>query len=240
MCMKKIFLFIIFFVVVAIVQPTSSGAVLSSQEGGIFMVDDFNQRKMFNLLGGKTQGYEEAGVKCIPTFATSPEETRAGKGPSLRLDFNVSAPNSFSYYWTKLITEYAGAFSGKTFEARAFKDLSGYDYLSFWLMDPQGGADFAVELHQDVDGDGTYIMGKDKISSIDIAAYNDVTMRGKWQEIVIPLSGFRNITDWGKILEIVFVFRHGRGIDKGTVYIDDVCFGSNPPKGKVAYKICAE
>ena len=189
---------------------SASGALSNEGTGGkVLMVDDFDKKQMYNLLGGKTQGYEESGVRCIPTFTENPDERHGENGASLRLDFDVSKGISFSYYWSTLMVG---------------RGLRGYDFLTFWLKDPQGGTEFTIELHQDVDGDGSYIMGVDKISSVDVGQYIDRYAVGKWQKIEIPLSRFSNINDWSRILDIVFVFRNGRGINKGTVFIDDLSF----------------
>ncbi|MFA5335406.1 MAG: hypothetical protein WC324_00640 [Candidatus Omnitrophota bacterium] len=182
-------------------------APVSADTGETFTVDDFNGKQMFNLLGGKTQGYEEAGVKCIPTFTEDPAERHGETGASLRLDFDVSKGKGFSYYWSTLLS-----------------DLRGYDFLSFWYRDPAGGVLFAIEVHQDVDADGSYIMAVDKISSVDVAPYLDSLAAGKWQKIEIPLTKFSNIDDWSRVLDIVFLFRNGRGLNKGTVFIDDLSF----------------
>ncbi len=199
-------------------------------EGEIFVVDNFDKRVMFNLLEGKAQGYEEAGTKCVPTFTADPKETYGGVGSSLRLDFDVTAMKSFSYYWSSLIPEHSGKFDENGAEIVEFKDFSTYDYISFWMMDPRGGVDFKVELHEDVDGDGVYIMGRDKTSSVNIASENEITKRGEWQKIVIPLSRFNTINDCKRIAEIVFVFKNGLGINNGTVYIDGLSFGAYPKK----------
>ncbi|MFA5147745.1 MAG: hypothetical protein WC491_01300 [Candidatus Omnitrophota bacterium] len=189
-----------------------------------FIIDDFNGRQMFNLLGGKTQGYEEAGVKCIPTFTEDPAERHGETGASLRLDFDVSKGKGFSYYWSTLLAGRKTDVAGQAIELMAFSDLRGYDFLSFWYRDPAGGVLFAIEIHQDADSDGSYIMAVDKISSVDIAPYLDSLAAGKWQKIEIPLTKFSNIDDWSRVLDIVFLFRNGRGLNKGTVFIDDLSF----------------
>jgi hypothetical protein len=154
-------------------------AAIAEGAGKIFTVDDFDARQMFNLLGGKTQGYEEAGVKCIPTFTEDPVDRHGESGASLRLDFDVSKGARFSYYWSTLLAGRKTDVAGQAIEVMAFSDLRGYDFLSFWYRDPKGGALFAIEMHQDIDGDGSYIMGVDKISSVDVAPYVDKLAAGK-------------------------------------------------------------
>lgn len=208
-----------------IVQLIISNLALSQDESYVLLVDDFDHGKMFNLLGGKTQGDEEVPGGCVPTFTKRYNETYGRNGCSLKLDFDVTVRDSFSYYWSRLSSEYTNLINGKKVDVIALKDLSEYDYLSFWLMDPKGGVDFTIELHQDADGDGVYIIGKDITASVGILRYYNKDMVGKWQKIVIPTSHFKGITSWQKILELVFVFRNGHGIQKGTVYIDDILFG---------------
>lgn len=214
---------IIVFLASSVISAAAVGAA-ADETIKTFMVDDYNARQMFNLLGGKTQGYEESGVKCIPTFTEDPEERHGNNGASLRLDFDVSKGTGFSYYWSTLLAGRKTDVAGQPIELMAFSDLRGYDFLSFWYRDPAGGALFAIEMHQDTDGDGSYIMGVDKTSSVDIAPYIDKLAAGKWQKVEIPLTRFSNINDWSRVLDIVFVFRNGRGLNKGTVFIDDLSF----------------
>ncbi len=220
---KKNFVFGIGTLLIA--QLIISSPVLSQEESYVLLVDDFDQGKMYNLLGGKTQGDEEVPGGCIPTFTKKYSETYGRNGCSLKLDFDVTARDSFSYYWSELNSQHTSLIEGKAINVIALKDFSEYDYLSFWLMDPKGGVDFTVELHQDVDGDSVYIIGKDITASVGILRYYDKGMAGKWQKIVMPTSHFKGITDWQRILELVLVFRNGHGILKGTVYIDDILFG---------------
>ena len=206
----------------------AAGPVFCEETNKVLMIDDFDKMTMFNLLGGKTQGYEEAGVKCIPTFTEDPNERHGDKGASLRLDFDVNKKQSFSYYWTTLIIEKKTEVEGKDIEIASFCPLREYDTLEFWFKDPQGGIDFVIELHEDVNGDGVYTMGIDRISTVDVGQYIDKSAVGKWQKISIPLANFSNIKDWDRILDIVFVFKNGYGIPKGTVYLDDLALVKRP------------
>ncbi len=202
----------------------------AEEAGKVFMIDDFDQKIMFNLLGGKTQGYEEAGVRCIPTFADDPQERHGDKGASLRLDFDVSKRESFSYYWTTLVIGEKAEGGDRNVKAVSFADLRDYDYLEFWLKDPKSGVEFIVEMHEDVDGDGVYTMGVDRISTVEVRQNIDRFTIGKWRKISIPLTRFSNIKDWSRILGIVFVFKNGYGTSKGVVYIDDLMFVKRFPR----------
>ena len=207
----------------------ASSPVFCEETAKVFMIDDFNGKIMFNLAGGKTQGYEEAGVRCIPTFTDDPKEMHGDKGASLRLDFDVGKRNSFSYYWTTLIVEEKTEVEGKNIAIASSCPLRDYDLLEFWFKDPQGGVDFTIEIHEDVNGDGVYTMGVDKVSTVEAGRYIDRTEAGKWQKVSIPLTDFTIIKDWDRILEIVFVFKNGYGIPKGTVYLDDLALIKRPP-----------
>ncbi|MDD5073278.1 MAG: hypothetical protein PHW51_05750 [Candidatus Omnitrophica bacterium] len=188
----------------------------------VLKIDDFDGKVMFNLLGGKTQGYEEAGIKCIPSFTDDPKERYGDKGASLKLDFDVTKRGSFAFYWTMLTVKKNIEVEGRNVEVISFAALRGHDFLEFQFKDPKGGADFTIEVHEDADGDGVYMMGVDRSSMVNADPYIDRTAAGKWQKISIPLIKFANIKDWDRILEIVFVFKSGYGIPKGTVYLDDL------------------
>ena len=222
---KKTILLLIFAAEILVSSP-----VFCEEAVKVFMIDDFDGKIMFNLAGGKTQGYEEAGVKCIPTFTDDPKERHGEKGASLRLDFDVNKRESFSYYWTMLIAEKKTEVEGKNIGIVSFADLRDYDLLEFWFNDPQGGTDFTIEVHEDVNGDGVYMMGVDKVSTVDVGQYMDKTAVGKWQKISIPLTKFATIKGWDHILEIVFVFKNGYGTPKGTVYLDDLALVKRPPQ----------
>ena len=221
---KKAILLVLF-----VVESLALSPVFCEEGTKVFMIDDFDSKIMFNLAGGKTQGYEEAGVRCIPTFTDDPKERHGDKGASLRLDFDVGKRESFSYYWTTLIVEKKIEVEGRNIEIASFADLRDYDFLEFWFKDPQGGIDFAIEIHEDVNGDGMYTMGVDKISTVGVGRYIDRSAVGKWQKISIPLTKFSNIKDWNRIPEIVFVFKNGYGIPMGTVYLDDLALIKRPP-----------
>ena len=196
----------------------------------VLKIDDFDGKTMYNLLGGKTQGYEEAGVKCIPTFTDDPKERFGDTGASLKLGFDVTKNRSFAFYWSMLTVKKNTVVEGRRIEIMSLADLRGHDVLEFQFKDPQGGADLTVEIHEDVDGDGAYMMGVDRSSSVDISPYIDRMATGKWQKISIPLIKFSSIKDWSRLLEIVFVFKSGYGILKGTVYLDDLELVKYPPR----------
>jgi hypothetical protein len=84
--------------------------------------------------------------------------------------------------------------------------------------------EFTIELHEDADGDGAYIMGVDRVSSVNVGPYIDKLAAGKWQKVSIPLTSFSNIRDWSRLLEIVFIFKSGHGATKGTIYLDNLSF----------------
>jgi len=48
-----------------------------------------------------------------------------------------------------------------------------------------------------------------------------------WRKVVVPLSRFRGITDWSKILEMIFLFSDQLASDQGIIYVDDILFGTN-------------
>ncbi len=107
-----------------IAQLIISNLALSQEESYVLLVDDFDHGKMYNLLGGKTQGDEEVPGGCIPNFTKKYNETYGKNGCSLKLDFDVTVRDSFSYYWSKLNSQYTSLIEGKAVNVIALEDDS--------------------------------------------------------------------------------------------------------------------
>jgi len=218
----NLFKFVALFLTLVLLQ----GTVLCAEDHGdipvnkILLLDDFDSASELNLLGGKTQGDEEFPGGCIPSFVSDPSITFGRNGQSLKLDYDVLDPNSFSYYWSK--TGSGGAQAGSS----THLDLTPYRYLSFWIKSSEVAPRFQVEFHQDKDNDKFFVQGKDVVGKIPVTRFlTDKTVEN-WRKIVIPFTSFKQIEDWSKILEIVFVFENKNQSKKGTLYVDDILFGS--------------
>ncbi|MDD5427845.1 MAG: glucoamylase family protein [Candidatus Omnitrophica bacterium] len=188
------------------------------------ILSDYNNGTLTNSLGGISGGKEELPGVLYATAVPEEEFTRGACGYSVQLDYNVEKLGEYAFYWMKL---------GKTVpgkdKATETLDLTKYDYLSFWIKGDQEGGNIKMELHQDIDANGIFEFGKDITSYVYLNAFlKHGTITKEWQKVVIPFKYFTKITDWKKILELVFVVENKAGNTAGAVYIDDILIGSRP------------
>lgn len=216
--MRYRFLFIALFIIV------SSTFAYAEAINDILLVDTFDHGTTSNLLGGETSGDEESLGGCIPLMTENEDNTFGFKGHSLQLEYDVTIPSSFSFYTTPLGPT---GLDGTTVQTR---DLRDYNYFSFWYKTDKKQLNFSVEIHRDSDGDGKFLLGKDSNSKITVAKYTQNNAPNVWHKVTIPLKNFKMITDWNDIVEVVFVFEQALRSGKGTVFVDDILFGSNYPE----------
>ena len=93
---------------------------------------------------------------------------------------------------------------------RKFKPSSSTP--SFWIRSAGDTGNIKIEMHQDANGDGVFTFGTDISSPV----YADQYIKGgrvdkNWDKVVIPLSDFKDIKDWSKMSELVFVFENKAG-----------------------------
>ena len=180
----------------------------------VILIDDYDHQDGINYLKGQNRGEEG----CIPGFVTG--EGAFGKsGASLSLDYDVTASASSSYFLIPL----------------GVADLTEESYLSFWVKsEAKGGAsriEFMIEFHEDTNGDGKYVVGKDVTEGVLVSHFVGKVKKGGWQKAVIPLSRFRRIRQWNHILEMAFVFENKWRIGKGRLLVDNLLLGSHYPEG---------
>ncbi len=203
----------------------------------ILVVDDFDDgNKPNNLLGG-TAGDEEYPGGCIPTpEGPGGPEVFGGRGYSLRLDYDVDMPESFSFFSSQLGPAFGSSSTGE--EGSDFlkevhkiepKDLTPYQYLSLWVLTDQAAPRFSVELHEDSDGDNMFILGKDVSDKLSVARFVVGEDVARWRKVVMPLSRFKKMSAWQRGMEIVLVFENRLQAGKGRVMVDDLIFGTNFP-----------
>jgi len=184
------------------------------------LVDDFSRSSFVNFIGGHSGGDEELPGRCTPGFIWKPDEVFGRGGRSLKLNFDVSDNGSYSFYWMKL-----GAPQPDKDNVTYPLDLTGYNYLSFWVRGETGSERIKVELHQDTAGDGRFDFDKDIFSFIYVRPYLRRGITAEWQKVIVPLKDFGAIKDPSNVLELVFTFENRLGNTKGNVYIDDILFG---------------
>lgn len=185
---------------------------------------DYNSGTTLTNAGGISGGDEQKPGTTFIMIVNDDGLTRGNSGYSLRLDYDVSDLGEFSFYWIKLGREIDSKASSS-----AARDLTSYNYLSFWIKGAQEEGNIKVELHQDIDGDGVFVFGRDITSYVYTNGYAPSgAMTQNWQKVTIPLKKFTKITDWSKMLELVLVFENRAGNKKGILYIDDILFGYRP------------
>lgn len=212
-------LFYAFLNTLSLAKESANGKFILS-----LVVSDYNAESLITNLGSLSGGDEGLPGTLYSTIIVDNGFRRGDSGAAVRLDYDVSNPGDYSFYWIKLGKE----IRGKS-DVTETIDLSRYNYLSFWIKGSPDLSKIKVEAHQDVEPNGLFIFGKDISSFVYTNLYMDGSIGSKWKKVVIPLADFAGIKDWSKILELVFVFENKNDTPKGTVYIDDIMFGSRPP-----------
>lgn len=185
---------------------------------------DYNNGTLSTNFGGLSGGDEERPGTLFATVICDDGYTKGNSGYALNMDYDVERLGEFSFYWIKL-----GKELGTERGASEAIDLSNYNYLSFWIKADQEVGNMKIELHQDANGDGIFTFSKDITSYVYANAYaRNGIINHEWQKVTIPLKEFKTISDWSKMLELVFVFENRAANKKGVVYIDDILFGYRP------------
>ena len=193
------------------------------------IVSDYNTESLITNLGSLSGGDEELPGTLYATIVADNGFRRGDSGAAVRLDYDVSKPGDYTFYWMKL----GKAIKGKS-DITETVDLTKYDYLSFWIKGVPDLSKIKVEIHQDVEPNGMFVFGKDISSFVYTNIYMDGNIDSKWKKVLIPLSDFAGVKDWSKMLELVFVFENKNDTPKGIVYIDDLMFGYRPPFALIA------
>ncbi len=153
----------------------------------VFLVDDFNHLHSLNLMGGITQGKEEEPGGLIPSFTPSGPFTMGRLGHSLKMDYNVQLPASIAFYWSRFGPLDPDSGPGASFPM----NLTGFNYLSFWLKSAKEYPRFAVEIHRDANSDHRFTLGKDANSKIAVSSFilqPTDAISGNTAEAVISLT----------------------------------------------------
>ena len=136
---------------------------------------------------------------CTEAFDSA--NRHGDSGFAMKLEYSVDSKNpAYNGFWMALPNI----------------DVSGYDNLAFWVKgDAKTGYTtvFKIEL---------------KNAGKQIGRYYATNVTDQWQEVVIPLSEFKGLTDTSNLTEFVVVFEDRIASNKkGVIYIDDVRFAKN-------------
>jgi len=194
----------------------------------VVLVDDFDRQEKTNRLGGESEGDVRKPGTCLARYATAGEALGQG-GASLALDYDVSEPDTLTSFRIKLRRQ------GASPETAAPVDLTGMRYISFWMnlrpekvQVPPG--EVGLEIYEDTNGDGRFTAGGDTSDMMPVSRSLGRQERGGWLKVPVPLSRFRRIRRWDRIVEVRLIFDHRARLGKGTLVLDNLLFGSNYPE----------
>lgn len=172
----------------------------AAKEKGELLIADFNSGEKPNNIGGDFGAWNKDPTDfsqgCVESFDSA--NRHGDSGFAMKLDYSVDSKNpAYDGFWMAL--------NGV--------DASKYDSLAFWVKgDSKIGYTtvFKVEL---------------KNVAKQVGRYYVTNVTDQWQEVVIPLSDFKGLTDLSNMSEFVVVFEDRIASNKkGVIYIDDLKF----------------
>lgn len=202
-----------FLLIVQTFVPSSKAS--NPAPASVVLVDDFNEGRFANHLGGIFGAVAQGGDATIG-FSSSSTPYLA-QSSSLKFNYQVKNSPGYAFLWMKL------GKSKTSPEVTEYLDLNGFTFLSF-KYHAKRAINFKVELHEDLDGDGRYVYEKDRSGSVYIDSVKTFELEDNWFKVLIPLKRYTMIKDWSKILEIVYVFEKDRSGEIGEVLLDDIFF----------------
>jgi len=176
------------------------------------LVDDFNKGRGRNKLDGMNIVWENKPGRCQIKYIKDTFHTFGGTGRSLQVTYDISVTN----------TSYCGYALGLN-----KRDISEFNYLSFWVKGEKGGEFFKVELKcWPANTNENRKVGKSYISD-----YLDGGVTSQWQKVVIPIDTFGSLIDKKDMWELTITFEHYQSTVngspmQGTIYLDDILFGT--------------
>ena len=136
----------------------------------------------------------------------------------LTLNFEVDESTSEAEHWIQL---------------EPF-NLSEMSYLSFWVKREEfsgAAVNLLVEIQEDTNSNKRFVFGEDVSSRASAARFTGAEEEKIWQRIVIPFSGFRQLKNWDRVLELGFIIQIKRGTANGKLLIDRLQGGLHYPEG---------
>ncbi|MFH1540795.1 MAG: glucoamylase family protein [Elusimicrobiota bacterium] len=192
---------------ISLTVSTSTTGSVYVKNPSTLIIDDFDDGVSPNNLGAPGGSFTGSGGTANEIIVST--VAVGGSGCSLQINYNVSANESYSGYWTR-------------FHHTNPRDLSDYKYLSFYVKGGVGGEFFKIELSTGAGG---------WKSRIYINDYLDGGVTTQWKKVTIPFDNFCNVTDWTKIYEMTIVFEKSAATTNnsstsGSIYIDNLIIGS--------------
>ena len=185
-------------IVMALLVMFAAGVSFAAQKAGELLIADFNSGEKPNNIGGDFGAWNKDPADfsqgCTESFDSA--NRHGDTGFAMKIDYSVESKNpAYNGFWMALNN----------------LDGSKYDNLAFWVKgDAKTGYTtvFKVEL---------------KNAAKQIGRYYVTNVTDQWQEVVIPLSEFKGLTDLSNMTEFVIVFEDRIASNKkGVIYVDDI------------------
>ena len=192
---RSIVVAVVLAMLVTLAAAVSYAAAKSSDE---LIIADFNSGEKPNNIGGDFGAWNKDPADfsqgCTESFDSA--NRHGDTGFAMKLDYSVESKNpAYNGFWMALNN----------------LDASKYDNLAIWVKgDAKTGYTtvFKVEL---------------KNAAKQVGRYYITNVTDQWQEIVIPLSEFKGLTDLSNMTELVIVFEDRIASNKkGVIYVDDI------------------
>ena len=195
-------------------KPLTPGAIL----------DDFRYGASINIWGATTGTFSSsttvpppANAICTSSFAA---DMSGGAGHSLKLDYNVTATDSYAGYFSQMG---GGSLTSPT----------AFTAISFYVKGAVGGEFFKIQLKNNSTasywdaGNATHYFRNTAL--IYITDYLDGGVTTAWQKVTIPFHNFANLDGWSAMKEFDIVFENAQCVlngspTQGTIYIDNINF----------------
>jgi hypothetical protein len=169
------------------------------------LVDNFNEAKSMNMLGGPTGTFGtpgsnsfEASIVDVPTYIAGVGKSTVGVNRGLLLTFDTTQKDSYGGYWTSINNT----------------DLSDYSVVAFKVQSGEKISSIAVGI-RNVHG----VEGRTSISP-----YVSSPDANGWSNVRIPLSGLRGLSDASSTEVLFFSVSNKDESGKGKILIDDLRF----------------
>lgn len=242
----KILILILLILVMMISGKTSTGVAYTELDGGPAnisgrgevpltvgpILDDFDNAQSLNKWNCSTGTFSSstavpppANARCTASFGADISGT--GSKYSLKLDYNVTATDSYAGYFSQMG---GGNLTSPT----------AYTAISFYVKGSAGGEFFKIQLKNTsttsytfVDGSDTYYYNRNE-AAVYITDYLDGgVISTDWKKVTIPLHNFANLDGFNSMKEFVIVFENSQSTTNGsatsgTVYIDNIAFETTP------------
>ena len=180
------------------------------QKPPVLIVDDFNEVKSKNSLGGAFGTYSTPGSNCFkdssidvaPEAGGSAQKVSVTRNRALLLSFDTTKPDSYGGYWTSI----------------AELDLSDFTTLTF-------------RMHTDKDVPAVTVGIRSRYGiegKTDLRPYVSTPDARGWRNVCIPLSGLRGLSDFSSPDVVFFSMTYKDQSGKGSIKIDDLRFEQKP------------